>query len=664
MKIEKKILIGLVAVIIFTGTVYFTTQVNSVVGGDAGDFLSAVATKGIPHPPGYPLFTTLAILIDNIFPFGSLAYKTAFLSTIPAIFSVVFLYLLLTRLTKKIAFAIISVLILSFSQLFWNYSIQVEVFSLNNFFLSTTLYFGYLFSEKGKIKYLYLVMFLLGLALTHHQMIIFLTPALIFVIFSSLKKLNFKKSLYLILYFSSGLIPYIYVYFSARSQPSINWMGEFNLSNFVALVTRSVYGTFVVGSFVGQTIVSRLINVLSVLIYIWQDFTLFPMIIIFSGFGFFYYLKPRLFLYIFTALISYLFFLFYASFPLSDSFMLATYERFLLPVFILLTVPLCFGMILCEKLLNKFFRIILPRFKEDKMRIVAVMIFAFIPFLLLIKNYRKFSELRTDYSAEHFAEDILSSAEKNAILIIYGDSPLFNSQYVYYTSKRHESIKLIQFSKLFYAFYIKQLIRDYPSLKINNAISGPDGLSELLDNNRDTPIYSHNSFNLEKGHFVPWGLIYKYFPENSKIDAKEVIKNNEDIWSKYHIPSSYSVFNNLIVNDQVRFYELSHQEIAFYEAKNGEYEFALNHLLRALELNPKNIDSHIILVQVFIKKNECELANKTIEKIREIDSKNITINYLKYLNFEECIKDKIEAGKFLKLYEEDEKRKETPLKKL
>lgn len=664
MKIEKKNLLGLVAVIIITGAVYFTTQVNSVIGGDAGDFLSAVATKGIPHPPGYPLFTSLAILIDNIFPFGNLAYKTAFLSTFPAIFSVAFLYLLLLRLTKKIAFAIISVLILSFSQLFWNYSIQVEVFSLNNFFLCTIVYFGYLFSDKGNRKYLYLVSFLFGLALTHQQMIIFLIPAVVYVIFPRLKKLNIKIAFFSVLYFFSGLIPYFYVYFSAKSQPSINWMGEFNLSNFAALVTRSVYGTFVVGSFVGQTIASRFINVLSVLIYVWQDFTVIPMIFILLGLGFFYFLKRRLFLYLFIALISFIFFLFYASFPLSDSFMLATYERFLLPVFILLTIPLCYGMILSEKLLIKFFRLILPRFNNDKLGIIAVIIFAFIPLLLLIKNYRKFSELRTDYSAEYFAEDILSSAEKNAILIIYGDSPLFDSQYLYYTSKRHESIKLIQFSKLFYAFYINQLKRDYPSLIINNEISGPEGLSELLDNNRHIPIYSHNSFNLEKGHFVPWGLIYKYYSENSKIDEKEIIKKNEEIWSKYHSPSSYSVFNNLIVNDQVRFYELSHQEIAFYDAKNGEYELALSHLLKALELNPKNIDSHIILVQVYIKKNECEFANKTIEKIRAIDSRNITINYLKYLNYEECIKNKKEAERFLKLYEEDEKRKETPLKKL
>jgi len=50
--------------------VYVRTMYRSVPGGDSGELIVAGCTVGIAHPPGYPLFTMLAILFHAL-PLGA-----------------------------------------------------------------------------------------------------------------------------------------------------------------------------------------------------------------------------------------------------------------------------------------------------------------------------------------------------------------------------------------------------------------------------------------------------------------------------------------------------------------------------------------------------------------------------------------------------------------
>mmetsp|Transcript_38991 Transcript_38991/g.92009 ORF Transcript_38991/g.92009 Transcript_38991/m.92009 type:complete len:133 (+) Transcript_38991:73-471(+) len=61
--------------------VYILTMYPSVPGGDSGELIVAGCTVGIAHPPGYPLFTMLAVLFHGI-PFGSPAWRINLLSVI------------------------------------------------------------------------------------------------------------------------------------------------------------------------------------------------------------------------------------------------------------------------------------------------------------------------------------------------------------------------------------------------------------------------------------------------------------------------------------------------------------------------------------------------------------------------------------------------------
>ena len=54
---------------------YALTCSPSVNGGDSGELMNAIATLGIAHPPGYPLYTMLAHLFAKLLPFGGLAFR-------------------------------------------------------------------------------------------------------------------------------------------------------------------------------------------------------------------------------------------------------------------------------------------------------------------------------------------------------------------------------------------------------------------------------------------------------------------------------------------------------------------------------------------------------------------------------------------------------------
>src|SRR3989344_7246069 len=87
---------------------YILMQTTSIYGGDSGELVSAAYTFGIPHPPGYPLYTLLSALLSYGIPFGTVAWRMGFLSSVPMAFSVFFVWNIVYLLTKKITPSIIA----------------------------------------------------------------------------------------------------------------------------------------------------------------------------------------------------------------------------------------------------------------------------------------------------------------------------------------------------------------------------------------------------------------------------------------------------------------------------------------------------------------------------------------------------------------------------
>jgi hypothetical protein len=59
---------------------YLLTLAPTVTFWDAGEFIAAAKTLGIPHPPGTPLFVMIAHVWALLLPIGEYAFRTNLLS--------------------------------------------------------------------------------------------------------------------------------------------------------------------------------------------------------------------------------------------------------------------------------------------------------------------------------------------------------------------------------------------------------------------------------------------------------------------------------------------------------------------------------------------------------------------------------------------------------
>jgi len=660
--------IGFFSLLLVVGGIYFGTQVYTIYGGDAGDLVSAIETYGVAHPPGYPFYTILGIGADKLIPGGTVAWRIAFLSSIPAILTVLILFDLLCFLTKRLFISLISVLVLAFTYPFWLYSVVVEVFSLNNLLTVIILWTCLRFLKEAKKIYLYLLAFTFGLGVSHHHIILFLAPLLFLILFQKRKLLTRKTVFTSIALFFAGLTPYLYVFASASSNPAVNWLGEATLSNFWQLVTRATYGTFKAGNFIVNEPFLRLWGLYGFWDFAYKDFRILGVLLFFLGFLQLLWREKKIFVILMTGLISYLFFLFYASFPLSDNFIVGTFERFVLPIYIFIIFFIAFGLLNFIYFIENQLTNLLAKSKRGIIfSLVPICLFIY-PVGLFIINFPKISILKNDFTAEDFGRDIVNSVPNNSIILIAVDTPLFDSQYVYFTEKKRQSVKLIHFSKLFREDNKAYFKRYYPDMILPDFNKSPkEQLETFLEGNyHKFPIFSKQAYVSEGGVWIPWGLLFRYY-QNEDIPAdSQILDENEKLWSLYHDPlsGSLSKYKNLLLSDVLKFYSVAHQEIAFWQAKKGFDEKAEKHLLTAEKLAPADMDSYSILAQVYIRQNKCDAAAAQIEHRLSLDKEDAANYLLSALNHSLCYKDFTKASQLQAIYEQKLKQKETPLRKL
>ncbi|MCS7298843.1 MAG: DUF2723 domain-containing protein [Spirochaetia bacterium] len=216
--------IGLgVFIVVFVN--YLLTLTPSVAAGDHGELATTTYSFGAPHPSGYPIFAILGKFF-TYFPFGNVAYRINMMSAFAgaATSFVFFLFALkILGITRKPDIirntqgldlriyipAILSALMLGFSNLLWDQSIIGEVYSLHSLlnglvlivfmFWYEDVIFNYYHTKEPYIgsRYLILLFFTMGLSLTDHHLsagyIIPISVIIVLVVFSALwGKVSFK----------------------------------------------------------------------------------------------------------------------------------------------------------------------------------------------------------------------------------------------------------------------------------------------------------------------------------------------------------------------------------------------------------------------------------------------------------------------------------------
>ncbi|HPJ57046.1 MAG TPA: DUF2723 domain-containing protein, partial [Kiritimatiellia bacterium] len=186
--------------------VYFYTLAPTLTLEDSGELAVASDYLGVPHPPGYPIWTLITWFFQWVFHWVTYnghpnpAWSVGLASAVAGAGACALLALLISRsgadllrsvpeLKERIGFraenlvcliaGISGGLLLAFSPVLWSQSVIVEVYSLNAFFQMAVLLLIYMWMCRPKSDtLLYLAAFLFGLGLTNHQTLLFLGLAL------------------------------------------------------------------------------------------------------------------------------------------------------------------------------------------------------------------------------------------------------------------------------------------------------------------------------------------------------------------------------------------------------------------------------------------------------------------------------------------------------
>ncbi|MGQ9661205.1 MAG: protein O-mannosyl-transferase family [Kiritimatiellia bacterium] len=186
--------------------VYFVCLPPSVTLEDSGELCTAGDALGVPHPPGYPIWSALAWIFSRIFlfvtyrgqpnPAWSIALMSGFFGALAAGITAMLISRSGSEILKRSSHraygknefterlicsvsGVVSSLLFAFSPVEWSQAVIAEVYSLNAFFLTLIFLLLYMWLERPSDRVLYAMAFAFGLGLTNYQVLLLLAPALV-----------------------------------------------------------------------------------------------------------------------------------------------------------------------------------------------------------------------------------------------------------------------------------------------------------------------------------------------------------------------------------------------------------------------------------------------------------------------------------------------------
>jgi len=441
-------------------SVYVYFLCPTIAAGDSGELVNCAYRLGIPHPPGYPLYTMVAHLFTKL-PFGSVAWRVNLFSAVATAGACLLVYLtLLTQFRRQIP-ALAGGLALGLSRYVWHYAEVAEVFPLNTFFAALLMFL--LVSaihadtdRKRDIRFLSAA-FCFGLALCNHHTFILLGPAvLLFVIFATPSA--FKRPGLIALglgVFVLGLLPYFYLPLAAGAEPVINWDNPVNWEGFRQLVTRADYGSLSLlpeeSSL--EAPASRWIQIPVLFNGVLKQFGVLGVLLMVLGIwrarkdraiqG---YLLAGFF---FTGI----FFVMFANYPLSEPLLYGVLCRFYMLPAVLISLWVGYGALQLSEWLGK---------RVPPVLFTCVLL-GVLGSWLFISNVDE-ADFRGNYIAEDHARNLLSPLPENALFMLRGDVESMGSDYLQHVLGERTDIIVLDQEKLTYPWYYEQVKKRYPGL--------------------------------------------------------------------------------------------------------------------------------------------------------------------------------------------------------
>jgi tetratricopeptide (TPR) repeat protein len=251
---------GLGFLIVMVG--YYYTLAPDLTLEDSGELAVGSFYAGIPHPPGYPVWTIYTWLWANFLPFNNIAWRVALGEAFSGALACGFLGLMVSRgssmlmegleelkeMTGRweagicVVSGVVAAGLMGFNGYMWSQSVIVEVYSFSvlSLMLTLTLLMRWVYAPH-QYRYLYWSMFLFGICFTNHQSLLVAAMGLEVAIAAAKPRLGREIFLgnvlvYLLVLVAKGM-GYVSTFDSAPGQ--LNMM--FVIFNFVGLGSIIAY---------------------------------------------------------------------------------------------------------------------------------------------------------------------------------------------------------------------------------------------------------------------------------------------------------------------------------------------------------------------------------------------------------------------------------------
>ena len=182
---------GITAFLVFIG--YYLTLCPDVTLEDAGELATGSFYAGVPHPPGYPVWTLYTWLFTALVPVSNVAWRVALSSAVAGAVSCGVIALMVSRGSSMILEGIpqlkaidrrsenpicmvagcVGGMLLGFNGFMWSQAVIVEVYTLSVLSLVGVLIclMRWLYAPDQR-RYLYWAFFIFGICFTNHQTLI------------------------------------------------------------------------------------------------------------------------------------------------------------------------------------------------------------------------------------------------------------------------------------------------------------------------------------------------------------------------------------------------------------------------------------------------------------------------------------------------------------
>jgi len=179
------------AAFVLAFALYLYTVAPTVTLEDSGEMAVAADYLGVPHPPGYPLWTIISWMFTEVLSFARFrgqpnpAWCVGVMSAFFGALTAGLTAMLISRIGRKqllparmaprpgetfipTAAGIAAGLLMAFAPVPWSQSVIVEVYTMNAFLVTLQLFVAAVYLERPSNRLLYLLALLFGVALTHY----------------------------------------------------------------------------------------------------------------------------------------------------------------------------------------------------------------------------------------------------------------------------------------------------------------------------------------------------------------------------------------------------------------------------------------------------------------------------------------------------------------